>query len=180
MTRVKTRNIYTRVHRRWYNLSGFEHPRGPVALGLAKGRDATALFESHHYFIPRRKLLQILAKYEVSLEESTTLITLDDHEDESPYDWSDIDKDGFASEIRGLVFDYFSSLATKRGTSVLEATKATPKRWLVVCSFLGLFFASLPAFVQGRRAFVVVTPILAWILVVNYWHDATHFSLSSN
>ena len=125
---LKKKNIYTTVHGRWYNLSGFEHPGGPVALGMAKGRDATALFESHHYFIPRRKLLQILAKYEVSLEESTTLITLDDHEDESPYDWSDIDKDGFASEIRGLVVDYFPSLAMKRGTSVVEATKATPKR----------------------------------------------------
>lgn len=176
----KNDRILTRIHSKWYDLSKFDHPGGPVALGLAKGRDATALFESHHYFMARQKLLQILVKYEVPANEATALRTQDRRDDGSPYDWSGIDKDGFAIELRGLVVGYFSSLAKERGISAVEATKATPKRWLVICSFLGLFFASLPAFVQGRWAFIAITPILAWLSIVNYWHDATHFALSSN
>mmetsp|Transcript_1123 Transcript_1123/g.2352 ORF Transcript_1123/g.2352 Transcript_1123/m.2352 type:complete len:519 (-) Transcript_1123:69-1625(-) len=174
--------LITRIHDKWYDLSGFEHPGGPVALGLAKGRDATALLESHHFFIHRKKLLRILAKYEVSPDEATTLSTLlgGKRNDDSPYDWSDIETDGFASDLRELVVDHFESLAKDRGIGIVEATKATPKRWFVVCSFLGLFFASLPLFVQGRWAFIVVTPILAWLSITNYWHDSLHFALSSN
>ena len=144
----------------------FQPPGGPVALGLAKGRDATALFESHHPLMPRKKLLQILAKYEVSPDEAATLSTLDERDDGSPYDWSGINEDGFASDLRELVVDYFSGLAKERGTSINEATKATPQRWLVVFVFLGLFFASLPAFVQGNWVFIVVTPVLAWLAIV--------------
>ena len=42
---------HTRIRGEWYNLQSFDHPGGPVAISLAMGRDATALFESHHYFI---------------------------------------------------------------------------------------------------------------------------------
>jgi len=59
-------------------------------------------------------------------------------------------------------------------------TKATLNRWLFVCSFLGSFFASLPAFVQVGWAFVGVTPMLALLVIVNYWRDAMHFALSIN
>ena len=107
--------LLTRIHGKWYDLSNFKHPGGPVALGLAKGRDATALFESHHYFIPRKKLLQILAKYEVPPDEAATLSTLDKRDNGQPYDWSGIDKDGFAIELRELVVDYFTTLANERG-----------------------------------------------------------------
>jgi len=176
----KNEKLFTRIHGKWYNLAKFEHPGGPVALGLSKGRDGTALFESHHYFVPRAQLLQILAKYEVSPDESKTLTTPDDKYDGQPYDWSGIEQDGFSSEIRTLVVDYFTALAKKNGTSVLEATKSTPKKWLIVCTFLTLFVASLPSFVHGNPAFLVITPVLAWLSICNYWHDAMHFALSSD
>ena len=167
----KNDRLLTRIHNKWYDLSEFNHPGGPVALSLAKGRDATALFESHHYFIPRKRLLKLLSKFEVSQEEAATLSTLDKRDDGSPYDWNGIDEDGFASDLRELVVDYFSSV---------EATKATSKRWLVIWLFLGSFFASLPAFTRGSWVFIVVTPILAWLAIVNYWHDSLHFALSTN
>lgn len=175
--------LLSRIHNKWYDLSGFDHPGGPVAIGLAKGRDATALFESHHYFISRKKLLQILARYEVSPKESAALSTLDKHDDGSPFDWTDIDKDdpSFASDLRQLINDHFSKRAKANGaTSISAATKATNKRWLVIGSFLSSFFASIPPFVQGKWVFILVTPVLAWLSVVNYWHDAMHFALSSN
>jgi hypothetical protein len=126
-------------------------------------------------------LLQILARYEDAPNEAAVLNTRDNTDDGSPYDWTDIDKDGFASDLRRLVIDHFSNLAKERGTiSVSEVAKTTNQRWLVILSFLGLFFASLPPFVQGKWSFLLVTPILAWMSIVNYWHDATHFALSSN
>ena len=107
--------------------------------------------------------------------------TRDNKDDGSPYDWTDVDKDGFASDLRQLVIDHFSKLAKENGTiSVSEAAKATNERWLVILSFMGLFFASLPSFVQGKWTFLLATPILAWLSIVNYWHDAMHFALSSN
>mmetsp|Transcript_28700 Transcript_28700/g.60600 ORF Transcript_28700/g.60600 Transcript_28700/m.60600 type:complete len:498 (-) Transcript_28700:59-1552(-) len=173
--------LHTRVHGKWYELSKFDHPGGPVALDLAKGRDATALFESHHYFIPRKQLLQILAKYEVPAEEAKHLHTMNDKlEDDNPYEWEGIENDGFANEIRQLAVDYFTDLAKKRGISVLEAAKATPQRNFISASLLVAFFASLPAFVQGQWAFLFITPVLCWLAICNYWHDALHFSLSTN
>ncbi|KAL7524845.1 hypothetical protein ACHAXR_001895, partial [Thalassiosira sp. AJA248-18] len=172
--------LLTRIHGKWYNLSTFDHPGGPVALSLAKGRDATALFESHHPFMPRKKMAMILSKCEVSADDAKALNTLDPRDSGSEFNWDEIDKDGFANDLRALVVDYFTSLAAQRGTSIIEATKATPWRWLVVCTLLLSFFTSLNWFVQGYWAFIVITPVLAWLAGVNYWHDALHFALSSS
>ena len=173
--------LLTRIHNKWYDLSEFNHPGGPIALGLARGRDATALFESHHYFIPRKKLLQVLTRYEVSPKEAAVLNTLDNQDDDSPFDWTDIDNDGFASDLHQLVVDHFSEFAKHNETiSISEASKATTKRWIVIWSFIGLFFASLPAFVQGKWVFLLVTPLLAWLAIVTFWHDAMHFALSTD
>ncbi len=174
--------INTRIHGKLYDLSSFQHPGGPVALSLVQGRDGTALFESHHPFIPRKKLLQILSKYEVpSTEDSVSFIaTLDELNGECPYDWKDIENDDFVSDLRALVIEHFSPLAKERGVSLVESSKATPQRWMVVLLLLASFFLSIPLYLSGSWTFVVVTPILAWLAVVNYWHDATHFALSSN
>jgi len=40
------------------------------------------------------------------------------------------------------------------------------------------FFATLPAFVAGKWWALAVTPLLAWVVIANYWHDGLHFSLS--
>ena len=61
----KNDNLVTRIHGKWYNLSDFDHPGGPVALSLIERRDGTALFESHHPLTSHKKLMKILSKYEV-------------------------------------------------------------------------------------------------------------------
>ncbi|KAL3763892.1 hypothetical protein ACHAWU_003358 [Discostella pseudostelligera] len=58
----------------------------------------------------------ILARYEVSSNEAAALNTRDNKDDGSPYDWTDVDKDGFASDLRQLVIDHFSKLAKENGT----------------------------------------------------------------
>mmetsp|Transcript_14355 Transcript_14355/g.30141 ORF Transcript_14355/g.30141 Transcript_14355/m.30141 type:complete len:500 (+) Transcript_14355:68-1567(+) len=172
--------IKTRIHGKWYDLTNFEHPGGPVALSLTKGRDATALFESHHYFTSRNMLMKILSKYELPLKEAAELKTHDQRDDGSPYIWKNIDHDGFSSELRTLVNEYFSKLAKEKGISKTQATKATFGRWLTVLTLIGLFFASIPWLVQGQWAFLIITPVLGWLAICNYWHDSLHFSLSSN
>ncbi len=53
------------VRGKLYDLSKFNHPGGPVALELAKGRDADDLIRSYHPF-SEAKVRSILAKYEVN------------------------------------------------------------------------------------------------------------------
>ena len=65
-----------RVHGQWYDLSSFKHPGGPIMLSLGEGRDATALFESHHPFTSYTTLERVLRKYKIEGENSCILISL--------------------------------------------------------------------------------------------------------
>ena len=104
-----------------------------------------------------------------------------DPRDDGYYAWeNNIENDKFVSDLKALVNNYFADIAKQRGVTLNEAAKATPQRWIIVWLFLGLFFASLPAFVGGNWVFLFATPILAWLAVVNYWHDGLHFALSTD
>jgi len=63
LTATLQHKFVTRIHGKYYNLEGFKHPGGPVALSLIGGRDGTPLFESHHPFTSQDKLQAILGKY---------------------------------------------------------------------------------------------------------------------
>ena len=65
-----SRQYVTRIHNKWYDLQGFDHPGGPVARSLVDGRDGTALFVAHHPFTSPSKLDAVLRKYEVSEEDA--------------------------------------------------------------------------------------------------------------
>lgn len=51
---------------------------------------------------------------------------LDHNDDGGHYVWGDAD--GFEQDLKVKVKDYFVAEAASRGISVLEATKATPRR----------------------------------------------------
>jgi hypothetical protein len=157
-----------------YDLRGFAHPGGPVALSLSLHREATALFEAHHPFSRRAKLAALLKKYEVDAERAAQLdaVGVDDHDSESPYVWAGVnptptegggaDKDGgaaldpFETELKAMAHAYFSAEAARRGISLHAATKATPQRWLQV-ALLGLVFAAAAwALVRGESKRLVV------------------------
>ena len=63
LTTTLQHKFVTRIHGKYYNLEGFKHPGGPVALSLIGGRDGTPLFESHHPFTSQDKLQAILGKH---------------------------------------------------------------------------------------------------------------------
>lgn len=174
--------LVTHIHGKWYDISEFEHPGGPIAVSLVHRRDGTALFESHHPFITREKLLKILSKYEISQEKVAKQgITLIDPRDaEVHYVWEGIENDKFASDLKALANEYFSSIAEERGVTISEAAKATPARWCLIMILMVCFSASLPWYINGNWTTLFLTPFLAWVTAVNYWHDGLHFSLSTN
>ena len=174
--------IVTKIHNKWYNLTNFDHPGGPVAMSLVQRRDGTALFESHHPFTKHKKLMQTLSKYEVPKENETMYgcKLMDERDDGLVYEWGGIDNDAFVSDIKALASEHFAKIATEKGVNVMEASKATAARWIFVMTLMISFFGTLPLYIHGNWLFVLITPVLAWVTIANYWHDATHFALSSD
>jgi len=173
-------HLYTKVHGKWYDLAKFQHPGGPVALSLAEGRDSTALFYSHHLFVSFDKLRAILAKYEVDDATASQLKLLDASDDGAHFQWEGFETDSFTRDLRTLAQGFFAKEAVRRGVTVQEAAKASPRRWALVVLLMAAFFTSVPWFVHGHWWALLLTPQLAWVTLANYWHDALHFALSTN
>lgn len=173
-------HLYTKIRGEWFDLATFEHPGGPVALYLAKDRDATALFESHHLLTSRSKMEKILSKYKVDAALAKHLQTMDPNEDGGHYDWKNFDNDAFVCDMKQLLYNYFQPIAKEKNCSIYQATKASPEKWAIICILAIAFVSTLPPYISGQYWTLFVTPQLAWILISNYWHDSLHFSLSSN
>lgn len=175
-----------KIHDKWYDMSDFDHPGGPIMLKLGESRDATALFESHHPFTSRKYLETILTKHEVKQDESCYLMDAKDKDD--VFDWPEFesknDSDAhapvseFAYELRTKVQNYFKSEAKRRGVPLIEATKGTPFRWVQITLMTMLFTSTLPGFLRGEWWTLFATPLTYWILGVNTFHDGSHFALS--
>ena len=150
--------LHTRIRGVWYDLSGFDHPGGPVALRLSEGRDGTALFESHHYLIPTKRLHAILEKYRANAALQTTLETLDSRDDGAHYVWDKYEDDPFTVDVKNMVVAHFTPMATTRGISLRAATKATPVRWAMIVAMMVAFASTLPAFLRGDWWTLLVTP----------------------
>lgn len=56
---------------RRYDLSQFRHPGGPIALALAKGRDADVLIRSYHPF-NEKEVRKVLEKYKIEVDGNTS------------------------------------------------------------------------------------------------------------
>ena len=173
------KHLYTRIHGEWYDLNAFKHPGGPIALSLAKDRDATVLFESHHLF-STLDVHKILSKYKVPKEISRHLTTLDPEDDGGHYDWAGFHNDDFVKDIKALLHSYFSPIAKRNNSSLYQAAKATSARWSLICILAMAFIGTLPFYQRGHYWTLCTTPILAWILVANYIHDSLHFSLAND
>lgn len=180
-----------RIHNKWYDTTGFDHPGGPIMLSLGAGRDATALFEAHHPFTNRVKLEKLLAKYEIK-GDTSNLKTIDENDSGEEFVWPEFEsKDAdtpaegapvstFAHELRQKVKEYFQAEADRRGISLIAATKPTVYRWFELGVLTLLFLSTLPAFFRGEWWTLVATPFTYWIMGVNVFHDASHFALSQD
>eukprot|EP00050_Salpingoeca_kvevrii_P005764 m.285516 g.285516 ORF g.285516 m.285516 type:complete len:450 (+) comp11390_c0_seq1:37-1386(+) len=177
-----------RIHGRWYNVSDFQHPGGPIMLSLGYGRDATALFEAHHPLTSRSKLAQLLRKYEVPADEAKNLKTLNEDDTGAEFVWPAYEAKGsqdgapvsaFARDLHTRVKAYFQEEADRRGVSLIEATKATPFRWTQLATLaVIMLYTAYCAFFHTSLLNVLAFSLAYWVLGVNIFHDASHFGLS--
>lgn len=180
---------YLQIHNKWYDVTDFKHPGGPVSIGLGLGRDATALFEAHHPFTQRSKLKAYLQKYEVP-ESEVKKLNLRTFEQKSKrgqveiFDWGtggiDREQDPFEKEVKEEVYNYFKAESEKRGITFMQAIKATPFRWFTVFSLMLLTALTIPFFVTGSWWTLFVTPALFWLVAAHTSHDTMHFACSTD
>lgn len=88
----RSKQLITKIHGKYYDLTNFKHPGGPIPIALIDGRDGTELFESHHMFTSK-DINEILINYE-----------LHDHPDtiksSNVYDWEATKSDPFTLELK--------------------------------------------------------------------------------
>ncbi|KAL3684054.1 hypothetical protein R1sor_002076 [Riccia sorocarpa] len=180
MTNATKERLVTKIHDKWYDLTDYEklHPGGPVSMGLAAGRDATVMFESHHPFTHRSVLDAILEKYELNGSSSRDLRTLEDQHAivEHPFNW----KSDFGDALKFHVKEYFQAEAKRRNVSISAAIKAPPERWCELTLLGAIWAICLISFVRGDWTSLLTFPVSLWVFGVNIFHDAAHFALHKN
>lgn len=174
-----------KIHKKYYDLTGFNHPGGPIAMLAGNGRDATALFESHHPFTEKSKMDAILAKYEMpDSPDNESLLLPMEKENGELFDWEETINSNFTIELREQVKAYFKELADSKGLTISEAIKATPQRWFEWGVAMNAAAYSCMVMLYSESVFwswvnVVLFPFFYWIGGFMY-HDGSHFSVSTN
>lgn len=174
---------YTIIHDKVYDFTGFSHPGGPIAIGLAKGRDATGLFESYHSMMMMERgsrFEAVLRKYEVTGADSLLVKQLREKQQfaADPFDWTG--SDAFEREAKDIMFAHLKQEAARRNVTLAQAMKATPRRWAEVVLLSLAAVTALGSLVAGWWPALLVGPLLAWLASGCFWHDGSHFSMSTN
>ncbi|KAL0480099.1 fatty acid desaturase FADB [Acrasis kona] len=158
-----------------YDLRKFKHPGGDAAINLAIGRDATSMFHSYHPF--NDKHVKILSKYKIRDELLPSDYVsevfgkqVDDASFGDIFDWPTTLQSPFYTELRDEARKVFK----------VTGTKANFKRWTQILCALACVLFILPFYVKGYWAAMFLFPLAYWVLGVNTFHDASHFSLFKN
>lgn len=152
--------MITKIHNKYYDLTNFKHPGGPICTALADGRDGTELFESHHLFTSKN-MEEILSYYEVQHPDVI--------KSSGVFDWEGTKSDPFTIELQ--------EAARK---AIGKNIKATTHRFF---ELLVLFFVAMTQmyfFIKGEWYTMFTMPLTFWVFAVNIFHDASHFALSRN
>ena len=173
-----------KIHNKYYDVTNFAHPGGPIPIMAANRRDATALFESHHPFSDRNMMNDILKKYEMheEREKCENYLLPGEKENGDLFDWEETLKSDFTVELRDKVKKHFNEKAEKRGVIFNEATKATPQRWCEWGCFMGASFWSFYTMLYSQSIFwswinILICPTLYW-MSGGMFHDGSHFAIS--
>jgi len=184
----RVRRKIVKIHNKYYDITNFAHPGGPMAIMAANRRDATALFESHHPFSDHDMMRDILKKYEIHEErekcEKYLLPGEIENGDNNLFDWDETLNSEFTLELRDKVKKHFKYQAEERGVSLLEATKATPQRW---CEWGAMASATMWSFytmLYSQSIFwswlnVLLCPAIYW-MAAGMLHDGSHFAVSQD
>jgi delta11-fatty-acid desaturase len=177
---ARRKSLITRIHGRYYDVGEFDHPGGCPALECARDRDATALFESYHA-LHRARPLRTLNEYEVTPEraEAEHRFLAEKRFGQSRIDWDATLTSPFRVELLEHCRRYFEEERQRRRLpSVAAAMRAPVRRWLEVTAIGTLFFVALVFYVRGSWGGLIAAPVLGWLFLVNFWHDALHFAMS--
>eukprot|EP01103_Thecamoeba_quadrilineata_P007801 TRINITY_DN17627_c0_g1_i1.p1 TRINITY_DN17627_c0_g1~~TRINITY_DN17627_c0_g1_i1.p1 ORF type:complete len:444 (+),score=-21.33 TRINITY_DN17627_c0_g1_i1:142-1473(+) len=179
-------DIKTRIYGNWYDLTEFtkNHPGGNLPLDLINKRDGTGLLKLHHPFSSKSVLLGMIEKYKLkNTEELNKLYDLP----EEPFDYSESD---FELELKKEVKNYFlnefnlteqTNIRNSKGVHLLnKLVKAPIERLMHIFILTLIFYVTVYYYVQGNWIALLFLPLIAWIYSVNFWHDATHFAMSTN
>ena len=182
----RVRRKIVKIHNKYYDVTNFNHPGGPIAIMAANRRDATALFESHHPFSDRDMMDNVLKKYEIHEErekcEKYLLPGENENGDNNLFNWDETLNSEFTLELRDKVKKHFKYQAEERGVSLIEATKATPQRW---CEWGAMATATMWSFytmLYSQSIFwswlnVLLCPAIYWMSAAMF-HDGSHFAVS--
>ena len=183
--KVPLRRI-VKIHNKYYDITNFAHPGGPVAIMAANRRDATALFESHHPFSDRTMMDNILKKYEMKdeCEKCENYLLPGENENGAIFDWEETLKSDFTIELRDKVKKHFTEKSKERGVSLTEATKATPQRWCEWGAFTTASAWSFYTMLYSQSIFwswlnMLLCPALFWMSGTMF-HDGGHFAISQD
>ena len=175
-----------KIHNKYYDITNFAHPGGPVAIMAANRRDATALFESHHPFSDRTMMDNVLKKYEMheEREKCENYLLPGENENGAIFDWEETAKSDFTIELRDKVKKHFTEKSKERGISLSEATKATPQKWCEWGAFTTASAWSFYTMLYSQSIFwswlnVLLCPALYWMSGAMF-HDGSHFAVSSD
>ena len=157
----KASKIITLIHGKYYDLTNFKHPGGPIALSLLEGRDGTEMFESHHLFT-KKDVLEILSSYEVSKTAETI-------KPSGVYDWELTKNDPFTKELHETARDVLG-----------KEIKISPARVIEVGILFAVALSQYYCFLRGDWFALLTFPLAYWMFGVNIFHDASHFALSTN
>jgi delta11-fatty-acid desaturase len=177
---ARRQSLITRIHGRYYDVGGFEHPGGCPALECARDRDATALFESYHA-LHRARPIRTLSHYEITpdLADADHRFLAEKRFGDSGIDWDATLASPFSRDLFDHCRRYFEAERQRRGLrTIAAATRAPLRRWLEVAALGLLFFAALAFYIRGDWFALVAAPVLGWLFLVNFWHDSLHFAMS--
>jgi delta11-fatty-acid desaturase len=154
--------LLTRIHDKFYDLTEFKHPGGPIAISLIVNRDGTELYESHH-MTSKQNINQILSKYEIKSKE------VPDIKPSNIYNWESTKSSKFTQELKQIAIE-----------EVGKNIKWTWPRIFEIFVLLLLTISQFERFYVGCWYSMFTLPLAYWVFAVNTFHDASHFGLSWN
>jgi delta11-fatty-acid desaturase len=157
---IEDNRLITLIHNKYYDLTEFNHPGGPVAMALIANRDGTVMFESHH-LCSSIDIEKILSKYELLIPPKKEI------KPTNIYNWEKTKSSKFTQELKQLAKKEIGTNIKCSWWRVIE---------LILMTLAAL--SQLIAFKEGHWYSLFTFPLVFWIFSMHFFHDGTHFAIS--
>ena len=148
----------TKIYNKYYDLTNFNHPGGDEAIWHSYNIDSTTLFESYHILSDRKKLLNILDKFEIKPSNKIKKLV---NKTDTLFKYNS----NFINDLKKEMKNYFKD----------KSHKATFNRWLLIGFLFILRFIGIYYWLKESLIGLLLYPLFSWLSIVNTFHDACHF-----